>query len=276
MESQSYYRFIDVESNNSADDSAPLIVNCVGYAYLDRPFHSENTRQDYYIQFMDKGTLRLKQASGWTDFLPGQFIIHRRGTRYEYELPAGHEAMGYFWAHFTGFHVEKLLSNANIEPNRLYSVGGQNSNTKRAFSGLFREFMMRDIGFEDSCAALLTGLIVELGRNVSSGGMESMVKSRFAQSLSYIHSHYTADIKIGELAAMEHLSVSRFRDVFRIITGMSPAAYIISLRIQRACELLTTTDYTVTQISAICGYPDVLYFIRLFKRKTGVTPGAYR
>lgn len=276
MELQSYYRLLDVGTNNLWDDSAPMLVNCVGYAYLDRPFHSERVRQDYYIQYMDKGALRLKQGTGWADFLPGQFIIHRRGVRYEYELPAGWGAMGYFWAHFTGSYAEQLLSNAGLEVNRVYSIVGKSTNARRVFASLFQEFMMRDVGFEDSCASLLSGLIVELGRNVSSGGTESRVKSRLAQSLSYIHSHYTTDIRIGDLAAMEHLSVSRFRDVFRTITGISPVEYIISLRIQRACELLTTTDYTVTQISAICGYPDVLYFIRLFKRKTGVTPGAYR
>lgn len=273
---QGYYRLSSVGTNNLWDDSAPLIVNCVGYAYLDRPFHSESTRRDYYIQYMDKGILHMKQASGWADFLPGQFIIHRYGTPYEYQLPAGCGAMGYYWAHFTGSHAERLLSNAGLETDRVYSTAGKSPNTRRVFVSLFQEFMMRDVGFEDSCAALLSGAIVELGRSVSSGGTESMVKSRLAQSLSYIHSHYTTDIRIGDLAAMEHLSVSRFRDVFRMITGTSPVEYVIALRIQRACELLTTTDYTVTQISAICGYPDVLYFIRLFKRKTGVTPGAYR
>lgn len=266
---------MDVEANNIEDNSVPLLVNCVGYVSLDKPFRSQNTRNDYYIQFMDKGALKLYPSGSPETFSAGQFIIYRRRTFYEYELRDG-GTMGYYWAHFTGSYVENIVKNAGIEFNKVYSIG-EHSSPKRAFANLFQEFIMRELGFEDSCAALISRLIVELGRYAAAGTTQNTpMKSRLTQSLSYIHGNYTSDIKVGDLAEMEHLSVSRFRDVFHTITGMSPIEYIISLRIQRACEMLTTTDYTVTQISSICGYSDVLYFIRLFKQKTGVTPGSYR
>ena len=84
------------------------------------------------------------------------------------------------------------------------------------------------------------------------------------------------NIDVKTLADMEGLSVSRYRTLFREMTGLAPTEYIINLKIERACELLFCTAYSVTDIAAMCGYTDVLYFIRLFKKKTGTTPGKYK
>lgn len=81
---------------------------------------------------------------------------------------------------------------------------------------------------------------------------------------------------MGELAVMEHLSESRYRTVFRKQTGLSPREYRIALRMQHACDLLTSSTLSINEISAACGYSDELYFNRLFKRRIGVPPGEYR
>ena len=276
MEQQSYYRMMDSSNDNLADHSVPLLINCVGYTHLSKPFRSESVRNDYYLQIMDKGLLRMKLGGVWTDFRPGQFMIHTPELPYAYELTPGSGDMCYYWVHFTGSHAAALLRNAGLSTDTLYTLRSPDSGIRRVFTELFREFMIRDRGFDDACASLLSGAVIELGRGVGSDEADSMAKSRLARSLTYIHSHYTAGIRVEELASMEHLSVSRYRSVFRMITGTSPTEYIISLRLRHAKDLLVSTDYTVTQIAAICGYPDVLYFIRLFRKKTGVTPGEYR
>ena len=52
--------------------------------------------------------------------------------------------------------------------------------------------------------------------------------------------------------------------------------YILSLRLANAQSLLDTTDYTVTQIAALVGYENPLYFSRLFKKHLGMSPQTYR
>jgi len=99
---------------------------------------------------------------------------------------------------------------------------------------------------------------------------------RKLETLAYLHSHFREETRIAELASMEHLSESRYRTVFRRHTGVSPGEYRIALRMQHACELLSQTDITVTEIAADCGYTDVLYFLRIFKNKIGMPPGEYR
>lgn len=273
MREQSYYRFIEVEANNLLDESIPILVNCVGYAYMNRPFRREANRKDYYLQLMDKGRLKMMVGGRTEVFLPGQFVIHEAGKNYEYSLDGGE--MGYYWVHFTGSYAGELVGRMGLEFGKIYTAADHSG---RIFTGLFREFMLRRHGFEDACGALLYSLLTELTRlRIPDDSVYADdIKSRFVQSLSYIHSRYTEEIRIEELAELEHLSVSRYRDVFRNITGMSPMSYIISLRMQHACELLASTDFTVTQIASLCGYSDVLYFIRLFRQKMGMTPGMYR
>ena len=57
---------------------------------------------------------------------------------------------------------------------------------------------------------------------------------------------------------------------------MSPMHYILINRINNAVSLLETTDYNVTEISAIVGYENPMYFSRLFKKQKGVSPTEYR
>ena len=57
---------------------------------------------------------------------------------------------------------------------------------------------------------------------------------------------------------------------------MTPMQYILSLRISNAQVLLEQANYTVTEIAAIVGYDNPLYFSRIFKKQLGVSPQQYR
>ena len=58
--------------------------------------------------------------------------------------------------------------------------------------------------------------------------------------------------------------------------NISPAHYILSLRMVNAQSLLENTDYNIGEIAAIVGYDNPLYFSRVFKKEYGVSPAQYR
>ena len=66
------------------------------------------------------------------------------------------------------------------------------------------------------------------------------------------------------------------RRKFKDATGQTLSSYMTSLRVERAKELLTSTELDVSAICEQCGYLDQSSFIRLFKSETGVSPGKYR
>jgi AraC-like DNA-binding protein len=99
---------------------------------------------------------------------------------------------------------------------------------------------------------------------------------RLSVSLAYMQQHLHEPMKIATLSAMAGFSESRFHELFKLATGFSPMNWIIRARMQCACEKLAGTDLSVKQIAAQIGYGDPLYFSRLFKSVTGLSPSAYR
>lgn len=57
---------------------------------------------------------------------------------------------------------------------------------------------------------------------------------------------------------------------------MTYSQYVTNLRIEKATTLLQTTDMSLTEISEAVGFNDYFYFIKKFKKETGITPGAFR
>ncbi|MFA7174577.1 MAG: AraC family transcriptional regulator [Kiritimatiellia bacterium] len=79
-------------------------------------------------------------------------------------------------------------------------------------------------------------------------------------------------ITLEQLAAVAGLSLSSFKRVFKEVAGMTPHAYVLRKRIDRAQELLRTGNDTVTEIAFACGFSSSQYFATVFKRITGMTP----
>ena len=276
MENQSYYRsgFAEPGDADCRDDRVPLAVNCAGYVSMTRDFLTTGCRHDYYLQLMDVGEMFCGADGEGKRFAAGEFIVYPPEMPYRYGLTEDAE-MGYYWVHFTGNYAGKLLENSGILPGRVYRLKEEiPSSVRRTFGEMFREFMIHGRGYEDLCAAQLTAVLVELGRSVTDGGTGR--ETRFAGLLEYIHRHYTEDLCIAELAESEHLSVSRFREVFRRTFGCAPSEYIIGLRLQHARDLLSGTNLTIAEIAEMCGYGDELYFMRLFRKKTGMSARMYR
>lgn len=92
----------------------------------------------------------------------------------------------------------------------------------------------------------------------------------------YICGHYTEKITLTLLSQTARCSVQTLINKFRIYYGKTPVQYITELRMNKAKELLINTDFSVSQISEICGYDNVYYFSNTFKKLTGISPLKFR
>lgn len=77
---------------------------------------------------------------------------------------------------------------------------------------------------------------------------------------------------VAELAGRAGLSRAQFTRRFTAHTGLSPARFLIQARVDRAYQLLTETNMSVSQIASALGYTDIAYFSRQFTRQTGHSP----
>ena len=98
-----------------------------------------------------------------------------------------------------------------------------------------------------------------------------------ADILSYIDEHYLdPHLRLEDIAASSYVSANYACTVFKKQTGQTINAYILKRRMERAKELILTTDLPVFQIAEAVGYENPRYFSMLFKKYTGMTPLQFR
>lgn len=93
--------------------------------------------------------------------------------------------------------------------------------------------------------------------------------------IRYLDANYAQKITGPDLEQNFHFSFDHANRLFKKAIGCTIFTYKNKQRINRAIVLLTTTDYTVSQIATEVGYADVFSFSHAFKKATGFAPGEY-
>ncbi|MNB90090.1 HTH-type transcriptional regulator YesS [compost metagenome] len=101
-------------------------------------------------------------------------------------------------------------------------------------------------------------------------------QERLQLMLSFIHKNYSSPITLSEIADSAHLSISECTRSFKKTVRITPYEYLIKYRIRRSCELLVSTEDTITEISGKVGFNHVNHFIQSFKKDQGKTPKTFR
>ena len=99
---------------------------------------------------------------------------------------------------------------------------------------------------------------------------------RVQRVIELMHGDPSRNFTLGKMAESVNLSPPYFCYLFKSITGVPPAKYLKSLRLQQAATLLTTTFLSVKEIVSRVGLTDESHFVRDFKRRYGLTPSEYR
>ena len=95
------------------------------------------------------------------------------------------------------------------------------------------------------------------------------------QAVGYMRAHMDQIDSMNALADVVAVSPRHLNRIFKQVTGQTPIEFLIDLRLDKAMELLKVPDIRVTDVCYEVGYSSLSYFVRLFKRRFGVTPGRY-
>ncbi len=102
------------------------------------------------------------------------------------------------------------------------------------------------------------------------------IPPEFQESVRYIRQNLAKPLEVTQLAQRAGYSLNHYIRLFRKYLHVTPARYILTCRIERACQLLSQTRLPVEQIATACGFDSVSYFYRTFKALKGNTPARYR
>lgn len=105
---------------------------------------------------------------------------------------------------------------------------------------------------------------------------EAIDDDRFRAVLAYVNEHYCSALTTRVLSDMFNYEESYFCRRFKAITGMTFTRYVLLLRLEKAQKLLCSRQMRTRDLAASCGFADVGYFCRCFKKHFGISPLSYQ
>ena len=159
-------------------------------------------------------------------------------------------------------------------PNNLISL-------QNIINSLFQVMAEKKTGYEfltqgylyQLLGVLLGERLYEVNTNVSQLSQQHVLL--FKRVLSYIEDTYTAHITLEDLSRIAGMNSKYFCRFFREMSYRTPIDYLNYYRIERACEQLSATKDAITEVALNCGFNDISYFIKTFRKYKGVTPKQY-
>lgn len=101
-------------------------------------------------------------------------------------------------------------------------------------------------------------------------------KSYISIVTDYLHTNYKRKVTVDELCSLVGVNRNELSRQFKFYSGKTMMTYLLDCRLEHAADALLLTDRTLLDIAQDCGFNSETYFIRMFKRRFGMTPTQYR
>ena len=151
----------------------------------------------------------------------------------------------------------------------------KNEHLERCFKKLVGFWCKKDMGYEMRSMGTLYEILSLFCLGYADEKSDRRNR-RLQVAKEYIEQNFNQTVKLELLAYLSDMSVTNFRREWAKQYSEAPMQYRDSVRLFYAKEYLDCGYYTVSEIAQKCGFDDVSYFVRFFKKKTGITPGEYK
>ena len=270
-----------------------LTVSTVGYEEIapgdDYPtqghadgyyFHVEQGRKlsEYQLLYIIEGEGEFESAHQKRITIhEGDLFLLFPGEWHTYQ-PKPKRGWKSFWIGFSGRNMDDRVQAGFLSLQKpVYHVGYSDS-IIRLYRSAYQTALAEAAYSQQTLAGIVNHLIglmyskernLQLSKNQANVNMISRARLRIREALE-------TPLTIHQIAEEMGSSYSNFRKLFKEHTGISPANYQQELKLQRAKELLTTTDISVKEIAYRLNFESPDYFSAKFKAKTGRTPSDVR
>jgi len=223
------------------------------------------------------------------DVEAGDIIMCNPGVKHQNILVNPKEPTVEFFAGFTNFHFKNMPPNSIILRDGSYIMHTK-AETKQEISKHCYEMIAENeaskVGKYFMLKAHLMQIllliirdITEVTENNQKGcNFESYNKSYAVKKIiNYLNENYENKISLDQIAHNMYLSPVYISKIFKEETGESPINYLIKIRLEKARDILMTSDSgSIKNIANSVGYDDVYHFSKLFKKYYGISPLYYK
>lgn len=177
------------------------------------------------------------------------------------------------------FIYTTLLEQKKMKQFLHFTPRKKDDKAARLFQEIVEEIDTMEIGYQDISRGLISRLLskltLEYDAFLTNQQKNKMNQLLFREIELYIQTHYQT-VTIQQLVKKFHYNEDFYNRLIKENTGLTYSSYLQQIKLTKAEILLTTTKYSIEEISQQVGYQNRSYFYRVFTRKYGVTPAQYR
>ena len=186
----------------------------------------------------------------------------------------------YRWIGFKGNDAERLLAQLGISAHTPVIEAGDFRRVRTLYGAIERTLRMAPAGCDLTAGGYMRLLLGEYAREriphpedrkEGSKGIQQQVE----QAIRWLTLQYSQPISIESMSQTLGYHRTHLSKMFKQYTGMSPMAFLLKIRMERA-KILLHEDLTIEQIASSVGFSDPLYFSKQFKKWHGCSPSEYR
>ncbi|EMS69396.1 response regulator transcription factor [Ruminiclostridium cellobioparum] len=163
--------------------------------------------------------------------------------------------------------------------NQIVSIMDNKFEDKSTYFNLeflnYSELCTRFKDFKSLCG-YLQEVFNELGPDKVMSLCDQEINASFIKMVEYIKANFSQELYLKELAVKFYINQFYCCELFKKFIGKTFSEFIASLRTEKACELMVTTDLSIERVAEIVGYNDYYYFNKVFKKYCGMPPAKYR
>ena len=233
----------------------------------------EHGRSDFHILYLGQGCCYTEEDGKEITVNEGDIILFLPGEKQKYSFLAKDKSISYS-IHFSGTGCMELLKKCGFLPKHIISPG-KNPILEEIFKKMRNEKYLGKPMFEKMSDTYLMQFFIELYRIMQRKDKSLKTGTDIDKICLKMIEECTDKRDVSYYADLCHLSTSKFHHVFKQHTVLTPIEYINNTRINRAKEMLSDTNLSISDIAERAGFSDQNYFCRIFKKKTGISPKQY-
>ncbi len=244
------------------------IVEWMKPGLVDRP----RGTHDYLFMFFYEAVY-VAAADGLALRPPGTLFLWTPGARHWYGHPD--HAWNHSWVHCEGPRIEQELRRQRL-PLNVPLVVGDAALIEKYLLDLYRELTAHDSPAPFILGNVYANWFCELARKLSGETSARRPPAWLRRVREHLEANFAAPLKLAELAQLGNVSVPHLAAEFKRHYGAAPIDFALGLRLEQAAYLLRDRNLRVGEVAARVGYEDIYHFSKLFKKRFGVSPRAWR
>lgn len=231
---------------------------------------------EYHFVLITEGSgIFESKSTGVRNINAGDGIMLFPGEWHRYK-PLAKTGWTENWVGFSGPIPDIVMKDYFFKKEQAIIPKCANMLVLNLFKSLFQLLSEEPFGFQRTASGICLQLIAEICNIQKGTESTKYVKSLISKAKYLMHKKINESIDFHIFCENHGLSYSKFRADFKHQTGFAPLQYFLLLKVEKAKDLLKTTDMNAKQIAFMLGFKSDHYFSRIFKMKTGLTPLEFR